>query len=570
MENIENMEAVEETTQFSDIDMPRLMAEYENSRQFVKGYIDDFPDLDNLVDAIPVVKDGDTPYIGDTTVAGLVRAIPRAAFKDLPVLGVVVNGSKKSVSSLFLKYILKAKLFNEDTFGKGMLSTIRIGTEEALGHGFAAFLTAGESLYREFGTRLRHIHYSDFGIEPGIDDSGEASYSYVASNLPRSAVRQILRQAEGNEDTSWDTEALKELLKASPQSKSYSEWQGGARSQQDEGSSTNTYTIITRYETGPQPTYITFAEEMPDRPLRIIQTKSKWGYPRLQMLVIDPVPLNPFGLSRVRLASPIQSLANIFLANIGYMLLLNSNPPIFKRGTFLKPPELKRGALWEAVDGNADISLVTMDNGSLNQFVPMMQQFSSQIQNIMGGQTITATSGGEATGFSKTAPGVKQAQEYLNNEINQITKILDNFLRQYALSALDTYLCEKSGEEMVIVDDETRHSINEIVPGMVGEDNRMYMDWDALYDSIEEWSVEVDVSMSKDELKDQELSDIQDLIVMLGQTADGDPRRAALVDQLSNMLIREKVPLAHELEPMPTPPVEQPLDNQLTGEQTIM
>lgn len=564
---------MENTKNFSDIDMGELISEFNNSNEYVKQYTLDFPDLDNLVDAIPVAKEGSSPYIGDTTVAGLVRAIPRAAFKDMPVLGVNVNGSKVSVAALFCKYLLRAKIFNEDTFGKGLLSTIRIGTEEALSHGFAAFLTAGESLYREFGTRLRHIHHSDFGIEPGVSDSGESSYSYVVSHLPKSAIRQILKGAKNNADTSWNVEALEQLLKQSPQGKSYSQWESGARTNAAGEGYNNTYSIVTRYETGPQPAYITFAEEYPDAPLRIIQTKSKWGYPRVQLLVIDPVSLNPFGISRVRLASPIQNVANIFLANIAYMLLLNSNPPIFKVGTFLKSPQLKRGELWEALDPNAKIQLMTMDNGALQQFVPVLEHLSTQIQNIMGGQTISVNAGGNS-GFSKTAPGVRQAQEYLNNEINQITKILDSFVRQYALSGLDTYLCEKSGIEEIIVDDEAKKAINEVQPGLVGEDNRMLMDWDALYDSIKEWSVDVDVSMSKDELKDQELSDIQDLIVMLGQTGEGDPRRQQLVDQLANMMIREKMPLAKELPSMDNgmidPQSGQPLDGQLTGQPPVM
>lgn len=563
---------MENTPKFTDIDMQEVMSEFNNSSEYVRQYTLDFPDLDNLVDAIPVAKDGDNPYIGDTTVAGLVRAIPRAAFKDLPVMGVVINGSKTSVPAIFCKYLVRGKIFNEDTFGKGLLSTVRIGTEEALGHGFAAFLTAGESLYKDFGTRLRHIHHSDFAIEPGVSDSGEAQYSYVVSHLPKSAIRSILRSAKSNKDTSWNIEAIEQLLLQSPQGKSYSQWESSARTNTSGEGFSKTYSIVTRYETGPNPTYVTFAIEYPDVPLRIITTKSKWGYPRVQLLVIDPVALNPFGISRVRLASPIQNIANIFLASIGYMLLLNSNPPLLKTGTFLKTPQLKRGALWEALDPNAKIQMMTMDNGALAQFVPMMEHFSGQIQNIMGGQTVTVNSGSGSNGFSKTAPGVKQAQEYLNNEINQITKLLDNFVRQYVLSGLDTFLCEKSGTEEVIVDDECKQQINEVVPGLVGDNNKLFMDWDALYEMIQEWSVEVDVSMSKDELKDQELSDMQDLIVMLGQTSDGDPRRQLLVDQLSNMLIREKVPLADELPSMvpQNPAIGQPLDSQLTGQPPVM
>jgi hypothetical protein len=438
---------------------------------------------------------------------------------------------------------LRAKAFNEDTFGIGLLSTLQIGTEQDLSHGYAPFMVSTGQMYSDFGTSLRLLHYSDTSLEPGVSDANESAYHFVIAHVTRSRLRRILKAAKANPGTSWNVPALEELLKTSPTQKDYSEYKSDPRKGmggQDEGKA---YQIITRFETGKGGQFVTFCKQYSEAPLRVIDNKSKWGYPRVQYLVIDPDALVPFGISRVRLASPNQNFMNIYLASIASMLLLNSAPPVFKRGMFNGPTPLKRNAVWESNDRDADITLKTLDNGALSQFVPMSQQFSSQIQNIMGGQTMTVNSGSKASVFGKTAPGVQAGQEFLNTETNQITKILENFLRQYALVALDTIISEKTGTEMLILDDEAMDKINQIAPGTVGEDHKIEINWQEFYEKIEEWKVDVDVSLSPDELKDQKRADLQDMLVVLAQNAQTlGPGAMQKVQEITDMLLQDKVP----------------------------
>lgn len=302
-----------------------------------------------------------------------------------------------------------------------------------------------------------------------------------------------------------------------------------------------TYEFVSRYPAGtPMDTIVTFTPEVGEAPLRVMESRSKFGYPRVMYLVIDPAALTPFGISRVRLASPNQNLMNLYYAQIASMLLLNSKPPILKRGRFTKPVQLKRGAVWETLDPQAEAKLINMDNGALEQFVPMAQQFASQIQNIMGGQS---ASNPTTAKFSKTAPGVQQAQDFLDVNTNQITKILENFLRQYALVALDTLLSEQTGSTKIIVDDDTKNKINKILPGTIGDDNKIGMDWEEFYASIEEWSVEIEVSVSKDQMEQKKRGDLQDILVVLAQNAkDLGPEAQQKVQEVTDMLMQDIVP----------------------------
>lgn len=550
------------------IDMQSLQDEYRLSKSFVEQYTRDFQSLDNLVDGVSINQQLDMPMVGDTTLAGLVRSIPRESLQQLPVFSVTVNGTKNSIPALMCTYLLKKTAFNEDTFGKGLLSTMQIGAEQALTHGYAPFMSATGSMYNAFGTTMKLIHYSDTSPEPGITDANESGYHYVAANLTPSRIDKIIKQAENNPNTNWNVPALKALRSNSPRAKDYSQYESAPKQNKAGSDNGPTYELASRYETGPESQIVTFSPELSEAPLRVMDNNSKWGYPRVQYLVIDPAALTPFGISRVRLASPNQNLMNIYYGQIASMLLLNSKPPILKRGRFTKPVQLKRGAVWETLDAQSEAKLVNMDNGALAEFVPMAQYFAGQVQNIMGGQGNNLTAGSKNS-FSKTAPGVKQAQDFMDTNTKQITNILENFLRQYALVALDTLLSESSGQARIIVDDDTKNAINKIAPGTVGEDNKIGMDWDAFYAAIEEWSVEIEVSVSKDDLEQKKRADLQDMLVVLAQNAQElGPEAQTKVQEITDMLMQDITPQIKPLAiGMPATPTPTPGQTAVNGGQ---
>jgi hypothetical protein len=537
------------------IDMQVLIDEWKLSSSYVEQYTRDFQSLDNLVDAVPLSPDPNAPFVGDTTLPGLVRSIPRDSLHQVPVFSAIINGTKKSIPALLSTFLLKRYAFNEDTFGKGLLSTLQIGGEQALTHGFAAFMVATGQMYKDFGTTLRLLHHSDTSPEPGIQDHNETGYDYVVAHLTAGRVNRMLKNAEGDDEGDWYAPALRRVLEQPPRATNYSQTQSEPRQNQAGEAASPTYEFVTRYPNGDtDEPIITFCPEVPDAPLRVLENHSRWGYGRVMYLVIDPAPLTPFGISRVRLASPNQNLMNIYYGNIASMLLLNSKPPILKRGRFTTPVQLKQGAVWETLDQNATAELKNLDNGSLQFFPQMAQQFATQIQNIMGGRTQSIVANGKS-GFGKTAPGEKRAQDFEDSSSNQITKILENFLRQYALVALDTLFAEQYGTDMIIVDDDTKNAMNAIKPGFVGDDNKVELNWEKFYAAIEDWSVEVTVSVSKDEVKDAERGDLQDMLVVLAQNAKDNPEAAQKVTEITNLLLQDKAPLIKPINPAPVAPM---------------
>lgn len=526
------------------INMQTVLDEFDRSQEFRGGFSKDFKNIDNLVDGIPITKEDGTPFVGDTTIPGLVRALPRDSLQQMPVLSVSINGTKRSLYAILSKYFLRTKIFNDNEFGMGVLSTLQVGAEQAFSHGYAPFLISTASEFGEFVIKIKLMDYQDESPEPGIQQGNESGYNYVQSMKPKSWVKKTLEKAKKNPNTTWNVEMLERLLAMEPEGTNYN--QSDARETAVKG---NAYQIVTRYENGVGSDFITFAPQLTGsaQPLRVMDSRSKFGYPRVLYLVIDPAPLSPFGVSRVRLASPNANLNNAYYQNTMRTLIMNSDPPVLQRGRFVTPVVFKRRAKWVTQDPNATAELVTMDNGNLNQFVSMTKQLSSQIQNIMGGAAGNSTGDANVFGYSKTAPGVKAQREDKTASSSQVTNILEHFLCLCGLVGLDTYISEQSGEDDINVDDEAKDEINRLFPDTVGDDNMITIDWDKFYEAIKKWHVEVELSVSKDDLEEKARGDMQDTLTVLGQNADKIPGAAQKTAEIADRLLEKTIPESKRL-----------------------
>jgi hypothetical protein len=438
---------------------------------------------------------------------------------------------------------------------------------------------------------MRLLHYSDVSPEPGISDHNEAGYDYVAANLTKTRVQDIYDAALENPDTSWDVAALKELLEMKPESRNYSLYLSDARKYP--GGNSPTYTFVTRYKTGKKGKFVTFCPQLENRALRVIGNRSKFGYPRISFLVIDPAPLTPFGISRVRLASPHHNFNNAYYQNVGSMLLYNSDPAVLQRGKFSTPVQRKRKAVWRTTDPQASVEFVEMGNSTLQQFPTVMEHTSKQIQTIMG----RPNSKGD---YGNTSPGAKQQIKFDDSSTNQVTNIIENFLRQYALVALDTMISEQTidnwdkennpNEEVLIVDDDAKEQINRIgeeqfvpqpdleadpsgqtmttyVP-IIGDDNKFTLDWNEFYDNIEDLAVEIELSIGKDELEEKTRGDLQDMLTVMTQNADpNDQATQQKIKEIQDRLLQKTIPDSKRMDTTPKP-VGNPNYDPSSGGQT--
>jgi len=581
-------------------DVTQYQHEWDKGKEWIDNFTRDFIDLDNLVDGVSLHESKKAPMVGDVTLGTSVRQIPKSSIQQLPTFTTTVNGTAQSEKAIISNYIVRGIIFNDDTFGKGMLSTLQITAESALTHGFQAVIAQLKTINSDFGCTMEMVHYNDLVVEPGIFDFNKSGYYQVRTRVVSSKIKRILASAKKNKETTWNVKALEQLLANGSNSvTNYNQLQSKPRQNTGLDESQNTFDIITRYEIAPFGDIITYAPGVKE-PLRKLKSNSKFGYPRVSALVIDPAQLTPFGVSRVRLASPTANYANIYLQSTAKMLLLNADPPVFQRGQFTTPIRLKRGALWQSVDPNAEVELKELSNSTLEQFTSVLNFVDNQIYSVMG---VTAGGAQASASTYRNKAAVQEDQSVKDLSTAQVTHIAENFLRQYALTGLDLYVSEQVGITELIVDDEAKDALNdlakkkfqpqidpttglptaEFVPP-VGDDNIVIIDWDKFYngtktqepdpadptgqtmtekvvDEIKQWTVSIDLSLAKDDLDAKKRADAQDMLTVISQTANpNDPAAQAKKGALEDELLEETFPnIATDApaQPVMPQPVEQ-------------
>lgn len=546
------------------MNITNYISEWKKSKEFVYGYTTDFRDLDTIANAQYPRSSKNKPNVGDTTIAGTTRQMMRKAVKKLPVVSVAINGSKQTVPALICRSITNDKILNPTTFGKGFINSLRLGGRGAITRGFNAFQVKATKMYGEFGIQPSLIHFSDIGIEPGVQDANLSSYFYVKTQYTKHKLEKIYQREKNKRNTTWNTKALKALIDIGPDGTgetNYAEWL--IPSQQGsipEGAST--YTIITRYCSDTDEDVISFSPNLTEE-VRKVPNRSKFGFPRVLFMVIDPAELSPLGDSRVRLASPNQNLMMALRQNVATTWLYNSDPTLVQTGLFAGTPSLKAGGKIVSTDPNAKINVLTLDTSTSQQYPNISKEVKGEILEMLG---YTASGNLGAIGESKTGIGAQTQRAVMDESSLEITGIIEDFIKQYVISALDLYISQQDGESILYVDDDTKRDIEAISPDLFDDEldpNALRVDWNKLYDYIKKIDVTVDTTISKDEFTDQKRADLQDTLVTMKQNADpNDPEAAAKAKVVEDEFLSEAAPeLTQRLDavqpsPMPLDPTQ--------------
>lgn len=529
-----------------DTRMTGWLQEWDKGKKFVDNAIRDFQQLDMISNAQFTGGSKKNPQIGDTTIAGMVRQIMRTAVKVIPNVSVAINGSKTTVEAIIVKNRIEKVILNPTTFGKGFINTLHLGGRGALSRGFNVFQVSATKMYGQFGVTPKLIHFNDFAIEPGVQDGSHSTYFYIRTKWTPGKLNQIIAREEKKPagQSTYDVAALKALRAQGADSSGaadYAEYltpdqQGKADVEVE------TFDILTRYSNDANQPIVTLSEYI-NRPLRTVPNRSKFGYPRTLFLVIDPAELSPFGDSRVRLASPNQNFLMALRQNVATTWLYNSKPTMVKSGLFTGATNLKSGGVITSTDPNAKVTLLTLDTTTAQQYPQISDGIVKQIQTMMGmnpGQSLGAI------GDSKTGIGAQKQAQGIDDAIQQITNIVQEFLCQYIISAADLYLSEQDGMGVIYVDDSTRENILLKDPNAFPDPknpNALQVNWNQLYEYIQEMDVSVDTTMSKQDWTDEKRGDLQDAVTTAAQTTNpNDPAAVARKEVLENKLLKETAP----------------------------
>ena len=151
-----------------------------------------------------------------------------------------------------------------------------------------------------------------------------------------------------------------------------------------------------------------------------------------------------------------------------------------------------------------------------------------------------------AIGESKTGVGAQTQRMTMDESSQEITHIIEEFIKQYILSAFDLYVSQQDGEDVLYVDDETKKDIEAVAPGLFTDPdnpNALAINWNEYYAFIKKIDVTVETTMSKDEYTDQKRATLQDALTVMKQTQDpNDPAAKAKSDVVEDEFLKEAAP----------------------------
>lgn len=560
----------------------KYIQEWQRSHDFVYGFVRDLKDLDTIANAQYDRGTRNKPNVGDTTTAGTIRQMMRQAIKELPVVDMSINGTKKTLYAILSNEIVRDRILNPNTFSKGFINTLRLGGRGSLARGFNVFQVSTTKMYGEFGVIPRLVHFNDVGIEPGIQDANLSSYWFVKTQYTPAKMKSIYNREKKKKESTWNIKGLKALIDAGPNGSGTGEYSEFIiDSQYNVGNIENpTFDVITRYSADPKEDIVTFSPNC-NVELRRVTNRSKFGYPRVLLMVIDEAELSPLGDSRVRLASPNQNMMMALRQNVATTWLYNSDPALLQKGLFMGPTSLRAGKINKANDPNADLKPILLDNTTAQQYSNISQEIKGQILDMLGYNPNRSLG---AIGESKTGVGAQTQRMNIDDASREITNIVEGFVKQYVLSAFDLYLSEQTvdipleaqqdpelaqqyraqADDIIYVSDEAREEILRINPDAFDDPenpNAIGVNWNDFYDYIKKIDATVSVTMSKDDFTNEKRADLQDAVTVMSQTADpNDPNSMSKVQAVQDKLLDTIDPnlLPNDTPQMAQPPVMPP------------
>lgn len=489
----------------------QIQSEQEAAATYVGKATTGFYPIWCAVNGIPLSGqiDDKRPYIADMSLAALSRKYPQNVIQKMPAMHAVANKLKHGAHTVILDYLLRNNVLNENTFGKSLMQKFWLAIEYAATYGFCPAYTPFRKKGNVYGAPLELVPYSDIGLTPYVIDANESDSYYITNWWSKFDIKSKI--AVASDTNGWIKDNLEHFLhNSAPENRANQDKTGTINLIDESDSSFERYKVITKFERGiaGKPGKMTMVGG--GKILRQQEIKSLTGYPRIMFLIIDPDWQRPFGRSRAKLAMPYWALNTSYMRSSAYMNEYNINPAKLIKGLRGKSKiELTPGNDIDAGDNpNADVRPITLETNTLMRAADLIQANTAAIQSVFGQISGSVGFGSGSNAGISRAPGWAKVQQAATDvDSNYSRRLLEDFIRQYAVNALDVIVSNYTGTETLLLDDEALTQIKNFeIQGMVIEnDNEYQIDWDKFREGIKEIDVKVDYGSSVDESKDAQL-----------------------------------------------------------------
>lgn len=296
-------------------------------------------------------------------------------------------------------------------------------------------------------------------LEPGKFSVDDCDYVFLDVFYTKLQLRKIIDQIEEDikqakinkttPDTSWNVEALKQLVDAALTSKELDEQNQNEREKAINASGIK---ITACFQRGIGAPFYMFSKHLPDGecvrewvnpdPTGDLPITMQYCYENLE---------SPYGIGRIELAGPTQNVldymtqAHVLATQIGLQPPKKISGPTDQ--TNFDSLQFAPDALWQT--GQANIDVVQTTSSVYTQFPGNFGLYKAQLQNLQGRTDGSVSAQSGDPNFSKTSAGVKMQESRTNAQDNYLRNKADTAGAKMAEKMMNIHMAMMSGADLL-------------------------------------------------------------------------------------------------------------------------
>lgn len=296
-------------------------------------------------------------------------------------------------------------------------------------------------------------------LEPGKFSVDDCDYVFLDVFYTKLQLRKIIDQIEEDTkqakinkttpDTSWNVEALKQLVDAALTSKELDEKNQDEREKAINASGIK---ITACFQRGIGAPFYMFSKHLPDGecvrewvnpdPTGDLPITMQYCYENLE---------SPYGIGRIELAGPTQNVldymtqAHVLATQIGLQPPKKISGPTDQ--TNFDSLQFAPDALWQT--GQANIDVVQTTSSVYTQFPGNFGLYKAQLQNLQGRTDGSVSAQSGDPNFSKTSAGVKMQESRTNAQDNYLRNKADTAGAKMAEKMMNIHMAMMSGADLL-------------------------------------------------------------------------------------------------------------------------
>ena len=460
-----------------------------------------FPEYERIASNKP---EDDTDFdITDGTSASIIQKTPKRVVQQLPT-GVVETDDDNDWLPIVAGFKYRTEILPNANEDYSLFEKAQLTIERGLTFGSAVSVAPFINHDGTFSPDLTLPYWGDVYPQRGKKSGRSCRYIFIRSWWQKEDVDALIKSESDNAKqakergekykSTWDLDALKEIRDAATRK----DEKASTSDEQEKGINQNAIEIVVGYQVGVRAKFYTFNPTKK----KIIRTKVNKD-PRGQMpadwFYGDIDGSNIFGRSIISLIGPLQNLMDRDMGAYHYNRALMLDPPRIQRGN-MSNVNYAPGVLMKAVDQNAGIDVLKVDTTAITQFPEILQMLQSQLFNLVASPNSSISATNAVFGQGKTPTALNQQKATISVDDNAIRKAFEAWFEDWSETAINLYFGERSGVEVVTLDQETADKLRKLEidgkleEGFVNESNQIILDYDEATPALK---FRVDASTSK-------------------------------------------------------------------------